>query len=1044
MPSFKYILGEQAQIPDQNANAVKEFGQYDFDLEFIASGKHVPHDIKISHVSASKPSPKGNIIMIKNALEFARTCNDKGSSSYHFTVLNRWLDFLEYVHFIQDRLVIKVFDFQCMFPADNKNGADKKLSDFRSKLTNIGFDNNDLFLLLYEKSGDGNKMKLIGGGHRDILLFPVPELFFEKAAREVGDNSSGNKSTVFSIDQSVLRPFEERGKDFVSWFKRYVGNVEMRHWWDNLIDRVHTMRMEDLVQDNISVLDVINDYYCVLGSNDDDKKDRFIANSINNLGKFNSLSSLYEDTQIFRDRIIQEDPELSNGLMKITIPEGGENCEIQLNSNDIDVLKTVNSDEFFLYPYKDSLVGSQVHLLRIDNNKQQKYFLLRGNKFRIYEGASVVNLSPFFFNYFPRTPQNRMWVMLCNTPEKNKRILGNFRLDTTLGFSTNISEVKDIDYKLYHFNENIPSSFTFVLDRDNEPSITGTIRLLPKNKEVPSGNARVAIDLGTSNTYLTYQVDGLHTTPQEVEFAPKLCAGLIYSINMADKAEMGLYQNYLNTINTPESYDKDNFIELYRSFFPLHLGGGTTHKFPTYTALRVIDTTSNEKLSALTRYRFGFHFVNEIGSDNQKLYETEIKWRDNGRLYLITVDVLMAFTEAYLFQKYNIPCESISWTITQPQSLLKLANYHPVETRGKGISFVDEAIAPLNFINRGENHISAETIVINTDIGGGTIDIGIAHRATREKIHYYKTSCHYGFNNLIEKSPVYDDSEIKTIWPSLDKGSIVDNTNLNDLNSVLNTKRLFSKSGLPANLTNKQSINLLLYYSSILWHVSNFVDILIKQNSNQIINYSEGIYIQFTGQGSNFIRKLMRNIGVGREVTNTPFREFTDSKDLYDFHKLFFGRFGSKINLRLSAEGDSKKVTGMGALLGAESLGGDVSAMILMANDKIGELNNKDTFLDDTIRDTVTTDFSNFLKLIDSTEFRIGANNLFGFTFGIEELKRIQELGIESITTIDRALRIGGGNAKIAPSVGAKVEIRECPLSSSPLLWPFYGIFQRF
>jgi hypothetical protein len=1044
--TYKYTTGEKFRVLPQDAPNIFEFSKYEISEELRANPEFLTE--QLNQVSASTPTPKGNIILIENALKFILNNGKSVKESYHYRVLNKWLDFLEYVHYKQNELVVKVFDFQLMFP-DQKD----ILKKFRMNLEENGFEGKDVYLLIYEKLD--NKLKLIGGGHGGILLFPTPEILFRSDKSEVvGSDRNGNIARVFNVDSSGLKEFNTRSVGFLDWLQRFVGDSEQEHWWDNLIKRIEKKDSNPAMPafESLSVLDVIYHYFYVLGKRDEGSKSQFIERSADYLRKFSYASSLYEDTQVFCDRIIKES-ELSSGLMRIPVPNDRDKFSIEFNTEDFDVLRTLNSDEFFLYPLLNISDISDVSLIKINNQVQSGYFLLKGSKFYIYDEKSAVELSPFFFSYFPRRPQDKLWIMLCNNPDSTN---GELTLLNHDGDSIKITEVPDLDYRQYYFEgENINNCFTLKLDRSIGPSITGIFNIKIINKQETNNSAKVAIDLGTSNTYVAYQVTGKHEYPQDIEFSPEICLGIPYRFSIGNLNKF--YDSFLNTsgVNSVNQLECENFIELYRSFFPLHLERDSKHKFPAFTALKEIDNSTTIK-NHLVKYHFGFHYVNEpedySGNTSQynKKYLTEVKWEKNGELYPSSIKVLMAFTESYLLQKYGVSPSYISWYITQPQSLRQ--DRFNISPTGKEILYVDEAIAPLNFIGRGDNRIPARAIVVNTDIGGGTVDIGIAYRCTTYDTRYFKTSCYFGFNKLIEKSPVYSDDSVKNIWPIIDKEKKpIYFTELN-VENVLASKRYISRSGLPSEFKDPISKNLLLYYCSIIWHITGFLKVLLIQEKNVFIDYSEGLYLQFTGQGSNFIKTLMKRKGVGAPVGGVPFEEFMDSKDLSCFHELFLTEvckdasdIQKNIKLRLSDKSDSKKITAMGALYNEGKSDDKIKSHILMPGDKLEELDNLNTgMLPDTAIKVVVEDFKKFVSLLRSDKFQLIARNLFDCSFAKVEIDNIEKYGIESINTIQRALELGAGSDKIAQAVGTDIEDTFCKIKSSPLLWPFYGIFQRF
>jgi hypothetical protein len=755
--------------------------------------------------------------------------------------------------------------------------------------------------------------------------------------------------------------------------------------------------------------------------------------------------------------MILNDPDLSDGLMRISIPEGIEKGKIEFNSFDLDVLKTVNSNEFFLYPYNKTHISNQLQLIEVNDVKQRKYFLLKDNKFRFYQGDSIVNLSPFFFSYFPRFPQSRMWVMLCNNHQDGSLEIINGSNEIRL------SEISTYDYKSYLFDSVIPKELLFRLKIGGNESITGVLGL-KKISNTPIVNhkkAHVAIDLGTSNTYITYSVEDVHVEPQDIEYTPNEMISIPYIFDSAVTSGDFIEKNGIS-----ETAAREHIYEIYRSFFPLHLRAGTSHKLPTYTALKVVDKFEHDE-NELSSLRFGFHYVNDrkdeiIGDPDRdgKRYLTEIKWIRDGFYYKKALNVIHAFVEAYLHGKYQLPMGNISWMITQPQSLYENESYRP-GSLDRRVLRIDEAIAPLFFVRQG-NRVPRGAMVVNIDIGGGTIDIGVILRTNSEKEVFFKTSCLYGFNRLLEQSPVYDETPTN-IWPDFEDGEWKERFEKLSNPVVLRIKKTLSKNGLP-DTSRFLSVryNLLLYYTSIIWFVSKYLKILIEVNEGLENELSEGIYLQFTGQGSNFIRNLMINKGEGRDISGSPFREYEDSL-LHSFHELFFGNLSDKIKVRsdkikvrLSRESDSKKVTARGALLSLvktpvasnDSKLLDIKSEIVMGSQRLGEFSAKSesTHMDKDIALDVKTVFNDFMKIINSIEFTQRSGLLFDLFFDDQKIEGITSRGYQSIDSIDRALNKDAGNVEeIARFVGAK-NLRGAAyrLESSPLLWPFYGIFQRF
>ena len=520
--------------------------------------------------------------------------------------------------------------------------------------------------------------------------------------------------------------------------------------------------------------------------------------------------------------------------------------------------------------------------------------------------------------------------------------------------------------------------------------------IVPKMESIsinPAGHDyTVAIDLGTTNTYIAYAQAG--NPPNTLTFGQETNQVVFLGTAMGEFDKMKDFYN--------------------REFAPQAIGNGSYANFPTKTATCEVDGWNPSTAKLFSDISVGFNINREQVPQNVNFkYHTDIKWsleRNPGnnvaikRIEEYCLELLWIIKNQIIHEGGKLPftlCLSFPDSMTTQHSFIQAwqnaANKLGLELNAPNVDIViqshSESVAPYysfpNFIG-GNNFV-------NIDIGGGTTDILIVNWTTdaagQPVANAYRNSIRFAANDLWG-----DGVQIAALAPKDNgfmnsiKAQIKNNNNLDyvckimpdsaDIMSYLfSLPHLHATSKIQANETLRTLLT--VHYAAIIMHVSR----LINKANIEIPGK-----MTFTGMGSKYIDIISGNDDA-RLQTFTQFllESFTGK------NAIFYNLAKNDI-IEGSVQVNSKEVAAKGILMknlyaGPYQIGITNEIVDLGIDTTIdgityGGINN-------AITDKVLASYNKFLDSLTTTEFTNKVYNLFGFIFDtsvIDMLKRVNIL----------------------------------------------------
>ncbi len=515
--------------------------------------------------------------------------------------------------------------------------------------------------------------------------------------------------------------------------------------------------------------------------------------------------------------------------------------------------------------------------------------------------------------------------------------------------------------------------------------------IVPKMESIsinPAGhNYKVAVDLGTTNTYIAYAQAG--TPPKTLTFGQEANQVVFLGTAMGEFDKMKDFYN--------------------REFAPQAIGNGSYANFPTKTATCEVDGWNPPTAKLFSDISVGFNINREQVTTNVNFkYHTDIKWsleRNPGdnvaikRIEEYCLELLWIIKNQIIHERGGLPftlCLSFPDSMTTQHSFI-IAWQNAANKLGLNIGAdiaiqsQSESVAPYysfpNFIG-GNNFV-------NIDIGGGTTDILIVNwapvAAGLAVANAYRNSIRFAANDLWG-----DGVQIAALAPK-DNGFMnfikapIENNNLDyvcnimpdsaDIMSYLfSLPHLHAASKIQAN--EKLRTLLTVHYAAIIMHVSR----LINKANIQIPGK-----MTFTGMGSKYIDIISGNDDA-RLQTFTKFllESFTGQNAIfYNLAKNNIIEGGAQVN--------SKEVAAKGILMkdlyaGPYQIGTTNEIVDLGIDTNINGITYGG--INDAITDEVLASYKKFLDSLTTTEFTNKVYNLFGFIFDTSVIDLLKQVNI--------------------------------------------------
>ncbi len=302
------------------------------------------------------------------------------------------------------------------------------------------------------------------------------------------------------------------------------------------------------------------------------------------------------------------------------------------------------------------------------------------------------------------------------------------------------------------FYEVFNTSFDAILVTATIDSKDYTFALFPIwDKAVSSTKAfEYAIDLGTSNTYISRKEKGAMNEPQQLTMDTPIVSYLHDKTGSTQQNPVICWEN--NTPNVFKTTFKTEFVPPYID--------GKAYKFPIRTALCYSGEDAS-KISLFDNSNIAFFYEKSKPSSNQKII-TNIKWSSDEKSLRVFIRELLLIIKADILQENGIIAKTgiiwfrpLSFKESERSSFEKIwkeeAKYIlNLESTQEQIKCYTESEAPYYYFNAKDEYKSVESVAI-VDIGGGSTDFVYFQKGEPKIANSVHFGCDVMWGNAFDK-----------------------------------------------------------------------------------------------------------------------------------------------------------------------------------------------------------------------------------------------------------------------------------------------------
>lgn len=545
---------------------------------------------------------------------------------------------------------------------------------------------------------------------------------------------------------------------------------------------------------------------------------------------------------------------------------------------------------------------------------------------------------------------------------------------------------------------------------------TNTIIPIWKKQNAANDKFTFAIDFGTTNTHIEYQVGNSLSKPFEINESD-----IQFESTINPKSKKG---------GTPLFISRSIELEM----LPFILDSSVDYNFPIRTAVsHSNDLNKDISTYPLMDYSIPFIYQKGIILKNNTI-KTNLKWSgiDNVDIEKYLEELIILMKHKVVFNNGDLKSTKIKWSYPLSMSNARLNRLERIFRELVDKHFDDsdiepekysESLAPFQYLSYAEGVTSLNRPVASIDIGGGTVDIVVYYQNEPELITSFKLGVNTIFGNGYNKSnekngfkKIYDSislsgESLNTLSKRLGEGSInmVDlsifafslenNKELKDRNINFSFIKSLSESG-------DYLIIFLMYYSAIIYHLAKVM---------KVKDLDAPKSITFSGNGSKILDVIdpSKRSSILRELTEIIFTKvYTD-----EIEKIAIEKYNNP-----------KEMTAKG-MIHADKNYDSRSLIFTLIGDK--ENSTEDTYQNiDNYVDSTATEFKDFIDLF------FNLNKEFSFTDNFEisqsRLKDFKEFIKGEIK--DELLL--GVNERLKELNGET----ETPINESLFFYPLVGI----
>lgn len=259
-----------------------------------------------------------------------------------------------------------------------------------------------------------------------------------------------------------------------------------------------------------------------------------------------------------------------------------------------------------------------------------------------------------------------------------------------------------------------------------------------------------AIDLGTSNTYISRKEKGEMTEPQQLTMDKPIVSYLHEKAGSTQQNPVLCWEN-----NTP-----DVFKTAFKTEFVPPYIDGKAYRFPIRTALCFTGEDSS-KLSLFDNSNIAFFYEKSKPAANQGII-TDIKWSSDEKCLRVFIRELLLIIKADMLQESGIISKTgviwfrpLSFKETEKSVFEKIwaeeAGYIlNLESAKEQIKCYTESEAPYYYFNAKDEYKSVESVAI-VDIGGGSTDFVYFQRGEPKIANSVHFGCDVMWGNAFDR-----------------------------------------------------------------------------------------------------------------------------------------------------------------------------------------------------------------------------------------------------------------------------------------------------
>lgn len=415
------------------------------------------------------------------------------------------------------------------------------------------------------------------------------------------------------------------------------------------------------------------------------------------------------------------------------------------------------------------------------------------------------------------------------------------------------------------------SSFDAILLTANIDFQDYTFAVFPKwSKAKPSNKVfDYAIDLGTSNTYISRREKGTMNEPQQLAMDSLIVSYLHERAGSEQKNQVICWED-----NTPLQ-----FKTAYKTEFVPPFIDGDVYKFPIRTALcRTGDDSS--KISLFDNSNIAFFYEKSKPAGNQHIV-TDIKWSADEKALRVFIRELLLIIKADMLQENATISKTgliwfrpLSFKETERNTFENIWSEEAksilnIESLEEQIKCYTESEAPYYYFNVKDEYRSVESVAI-VDIGGGSTDFVYFEKGEPKVANSVHFGCDVLWGNAFDK---FRNSKKNGIYKRYKDTIGFESASLKEVNQLMlndpesTTQDIINfwisnnaETHISDKLKEDFSFIFAYHYTAIVYYLAS----MLKANG-----YKHPRTITFSGNGSRYIDQyITSNIEILTDITH--------------------------------------------------------------------------------------------------------------------------------------------------------------------------------